>query len=176
VTDLVRFGVAVDRDLVTEFDGHIARRGYATRSEALRDLMRADLVRDAWDRDGETIATISLVYDHHVTELTERLNELQHAHHDVVLCTTHVHLDADHCLEVVIARGPARVIKRLADRLTSAKGVIDGSVTGTSLMAGVLGLPGAPPHEHEHPYPDAPPRRAKKPRKRAAGIRQRARG
>jgi CopG family nickel-responsive transcriptional regulator len=166
MSDLVRFGVAVDEDLIARFDEHIARRGYATRSEALRDLMRADLVRDAWDRGDETIATISIVYDHHVSELTEALNELQHSHHDVVICTTHVHLDADHCLEVIIARGPARVLKQLGDRLTSAKGVINGSVTGTSIAGGAHGHAGhAHPHPHAHPHEpsEQPARRAPKP-------------
>lgn len=151
MTDLVRFGVAVERDLIAKFDEHLGRRGYATRSEALRDLMRADLVRDAWERGDETIATISLVYDHHVAELTEGLNELQHTHHAYVICSTHVHLDAHHCLEVILARGPAHVLKGLADRLTSAKGVINGSVTGTSLVgAGHSHDTAAKDHPHGH--------------------------
>ncbi len=173
MTDLVRFGIAVDQDLITRFDDHIARRGYATRSEALRDLMRADLVRDAWDRGDETIATISLVYDHHVAELTEALNELQHSHHDYVLCTTHVHLDADHCLEVVITRGPAHVLKRLADRLTSAKGVINGSVTGTSLVGAGLD-PRAGAHAHPHPHAAEADRPARAPRKPRIPVRRRS--
>jgi CopG family transcriptional regulator, nickel-responsive regulator len=134
MSDLVRFGVAIERVLLEAFDGHIERRGYENRSEALRDLMRADLARDAWDRGEQAVATISLIYDHHVRELTERLVEIQHEHGDRVVTSTHVHLDHDHCLEVVIARGPASVLKRLADRLIGAKGVISGEVSGMAIV------------------------------------------
>jgi CopG family transcriptional regulator, nickel-responsive regulator len=134
-SDLVRFGVAVDKPLLDAFDEHLARRGYENRSEALRDLVRAELARDAWDRGEEAVATISIIYDHHVRELTERLIEIQHKYGDRVISATHVHLDHHHCLEVVLARGPAKVLKRLADHLIAAKGVISGEVSGMSLVA-----------------------------------------
>jgi CopG family nickel-responsive transcriptional regulator len=133
-TDLVRFGVAVDKPLLDAFDEHLARRGYENRSEALRDLVRAELARDAWDRGEEAVATISIIYDHHVRELTERLIEIQHKYGDRVISATHVHLDHHHCLEVVLARGPAKVLKRLADHLIAAKGVISGEVSGMSFL------------------------------------------
>jgi CopG family nickel-responsive transcriptional regulator len=133
-SDLVRFGVAVERPLLEAFDEHLARRGYENRSEALRDLVRAELGRDAWDRGEQAIATISLIYDHHVRELTERLIEIQHEHGERVISTTHVHLDHHHCLEVVLAKGPANLLKRLADRLIGAKGVISGEVSGMSIV------------------------------------------
>lgn len=133
-SELVRFGVAVERPLLEAFDRHLARRGFENRSEALRDLVRAELARDAWDRGEEAIATISLIYDHHVRELSDRLVEIQHDFGDRVISTTHVHLDHDHCLEVVLARGPANVLKRLADRLIGAKGVVSGEVSGMSIV------------------------------------------
>lgn len=152
-SDLVRFGVAVERPLLEAFDEHLARRGYANRSEALRDLVRAELARDAWDRGEPTIATISIIYDHHVRELTERLVEIQHEFGDRVISTTHVHLDHDHCLEVVLAKGPANLLKRLADRLIGAKGVISGDVSGMSIV-GRPATKGATPKKrrHEHPH------------------------
>ena len=161
-SELVRFGVAVERPLLDAFDQHLARRGYENRSEALRDLVRAELARDAWDRGEQAIATISIIYDHHVRELTDRLVEIQHDYGDRVITTTHVHLDHDHCLEVVLAKGPANVLKRLADRLVGAKGVISGEVSGmsivgragragrTSLAAGAAGAKRAGGHRHEH--------------------------
>jgi CopG family transcriptional regulator, nickel-responsive regulator len=135
MSDLVRFGVAIERPLLEAFDEHLARRGYENRSEALRDLVRAELAREAWDRGAESAATISLIYDHHVRELTERLNAIQHEFGGRIVCTTHVHLDHDHCLEVIIAKGPAAIIKRLADRLLGAKGVLSGSVAGLAVVA-----------------------------------------
>ena len=154
-SELVRFGVAVERPLLEAFDEHLARRGFENRSEALRDLVRAELARDAWDRGEEAIATISLIYDHHVRELTERLVEIQHEFGDRVISTTHVHLDHDHCLEVVLARGPANVLKRLADRLIGAKGVISGDVSGMSIVGRPAAAPGkkkgqAHRHGHDH--------------------------
>ncbi len=154
-SDLVRFGVAVERPLLKAFDQHLTRRGYENRSEALRDLVRAELARDAWDRGAEAIATISIIYDHHVRELTERLVEIQHEFGDRVISTTHVHLDHHHCLEVVLAKGPANVLKRLADRLTGAKGVLSGDISGMSIVgrpAAAAGKKKGAPHRHPHAH------------------------
>jgi CopG family nickel-responsive transcriptional regulator len=163
-SELVRFGVAVDKPLLDAFDEHLARRGYQNRSEALRDLVRKDLARDAWDRGDEAVATISIIYDHHVRELSEHLVEIQHRHGDRVISATHVHLDHDHCLEVVIAKGPAKILKRLADALIAAKGVISGEVAGMSIVgartARKRGAAARPhrhgPHGHVHAHDDDP--------------------
>ena len=125
---LVRFGVAMEKDLLRRFDQVITRRGYENRSEALRDLVRRELDRDAWQSGKPTVATITLVYDHHVRELTERLTEIQHDHGDYIVSSLHVHLDHHHCMEVIAARGPARALKAMADRLLGAKGVLSGDV------------------------------------------------
>lgn len=153
VSDLVRFGVAIEGSLLEVFDEHVARRGYENRSEALRDLVRAELARDAWERGEPTVATISLIYDHHVRELTERLVEIQHEHGERVIAATHVHLDHDHCLEVILAKGPARVLKSMADRLIGAKGVLAGDVTGLSIVGARADSAPKKAKKHAHPHP-----------------------
>jgi CopG family nickel-responsive transcriptional regulator len=130
---VVRFGVSMEEDLLRRFDGLARTRGYATRSEALRDLVRRDLVREEWaDPGAEVAATVSLVYEHHEHHLADALTDLQHLHHAAVVSATHVHLDAHNCLEVVILRGPSAVIRRLADSLLSTRGVKHGGVVATT--------------------------------------------
>ncbi|HVU01155.1 MAG TPA: nickel-responsive transcriptional regulator NikR [Polyangiaceae bacterium] len=130
---LVRFGVAMEGELLSRFDDLIARRGWKNRSEALRDLVRRALDQDAWESGGRVVATVTLVYDHHVRELTERLTEIQHDFGSRIISTLHVHLDHDHCMEVIAARGQAADIKRLTERLLGAKGVLSGDVTAARL-------------------------------------------
>jgi CopG family nickel-responsive transcriptional regulator len=143
--DLVRFGVAMDGELLQRFDDHITQKGYANRSEALRDLVRADLVNAHLKRDGLAVATLTLVYDHHVRELSEKLTDMQHDLGEHVVSTLHVHLDHDHCLEVIVLRGPAGLLQAAADRLLATKGVEHGRLVATA-------LPGHthPPDEHPH--------------------------
>lgn len=136
MADLVRFGVAMDRELLGRFDQLVERRGYQNRSEALRDLVRKELDQDAWQRGTQTVATITIIYDHHVRELTDRLNKIQHDHGELIISTLHVHLDHDHCMEVIAARGPARSLKSMADRLIGARGVESGHVAAAALPAG----------------------------------------
>ncbi len=131
--ELVRFGVAMEKRLLGRFDEVVARRGYETRSEALRDLVRRELDRDAWEMGAHTVATITLVYDHHARELSERLTEIQHDHGEMIVSTLHVHLDHDHCMEVIAARGPADSLRDLADRLIGAKGVLSGGVVAAAM-------------------------------------------
>jgi CopG family nickel-responsive transcriptional regulator len=133
MAELSRFGVAMERELLERFDELCERRGYQNRSEALRDLVRRELDREAWRRGEQAVATITLVYDHHVREVTEKLTEIQHEHSMHVISTLHVHLDAHHCLEVIAARGPARALQRIADRLIGSRGVLSGSVVPAAL-------------------------------------------
>jgi CopG family nickel-responsive transcriptional regulator len=126
---LVRFGVAMDEPLLTRFDKHIHQRGYANRSEAIRDLVRADLAQAGWEHGDRTVATITIVYDHHVRELTQRLNSIQHDYGAHVVSTLHVHLSHHKCLEVIVARGKANVLKKMADELTRTRGVLVGNIT-----------------------------------------------
>ncbi len=131
--ELSRIGVAIDSDLLARFDELIAKRSYSNRSEAFRDMIREELVENAWESpDRDVIGTVTMVYDHHVRMLSDRLIEMQHEHHDLVLSTLHVHLDHRNCLEVVVVKGKASRILQLSDALISTKGVKHGRLTITS--------------------------------------------
>jgi CopG family nickel-responsive transcriptional regulator len=129
---LVRFGVSMDHHLLDDFDALIRQKQYGTRSEAIRDLVRDSLVGQEWDDNQETIGTITIVYDHHVRALTEKLTDMQHRSARLIVSGMHVHLDHDHCLEVLVVRGKGREIKRLADVLIGTKGVKHGKFTMTT--------------------------------------------
>lgn len=137
MADLTRFGVSIDERLLQRFDRLIHEKGWGNRSEALRDLIRDRLVEQDWQDNREVVGTITLVYDHHVRELPERLTELQHDHHESVLSSMHVHLDHHNCLEVIVVRGAAASISDLASHLIGARGVKHGklvtSTTGEAL-------------------------------------------
>ena len=130
--ETIRFGVSLDSDLLDKFDSLAEKRGYKNRSEALRDLMRDYLVKKEWESDEEIVGTITLVYDHHVHELTETLTDFQHDHSSSVLSTLHIHLDHDNCLEVIVVKGTADNVREFADRLISTKGVKHGKLTATT--------------------------------------------
>ena len=142
MADLVRFGVAMERGLLERFDELTGRRGYENRSEALRDLVRRELDRDAWRSGAVTMAAITLVYDHHVRELTDRLTQIQHDHGDFIISTMHVHIDHAHCMEVIAAKGPAEELKAMAERLIGTKGVLSGDVVAARVPDD------AAPHHH----------------------------
>jgi CopG family nickel-responsive transcriptional regulator len=129
---LVRFGVSLGRDLLDRFDALIAKRGYASRSEAFRDLIRGSLVEEEWRKGGEVAGAVTLVYGHHKKDLVNRLTDIQHNAHDLIISTQHIHLDHDHCLEIIAVRGRAEEVCRLADSLRSVKGVLQGSVNMAS--------------------------------------------
>ncbi len=132
--ELSRIGVAIDSDLLAKFDNLIGERGYTNRSEAFRDLIRDELVEKQWESpDAEVLGTVTLVYDHHVRLLSEKLNDMQHDHFHHVLSTLHIHLDRDNCLEVLVVRGQAAMVRKLADALISTKGVKHGRLTITGL-------------------------------------------
>jgi CopG family transcriptional regulator, nickel-responsive regulator len=138
MSDLSRIGVAIDSDLLARFDRHIAQRGYTNRSEAFRDLIRDALVQTtAESPDSSVVGTVTLVYDHHVRMLSDRLIGVQHEHHRAILSTLHVHLDHDNCLEVLVVRGKAAAVHKIADALISTKGVKHGRLTITTSGAGL---------------------------------------
>jgi len=133
VSDLSRIGVAIDTDLLERFDRLIEQRGYTNRSEAFRDLIRDELVQKMWESpDSEVVGTVTLVYDHHVRMLNDKLIDLQHDFHRSILSTLHVHLDHDNCLEVLVVRGKAGTVRKIADALISTKGVKHGRLTITT--------------------------------------------
>ena len=133
MSELSRIGVAIDSSLLKKFDHLIASRGYTNRSEAFRDLIRDELVQHTWERpDSSVVGTVTLVYDHHVRLLNEKLTDLQHDHHKSILSTLHVHLDHDNCLEVLVVRGKSAEVRRIADALISTRGVKHGRLTITT--------------------------------------------
>ena len=124
MAELERIGVSLDKGLLAEFDELIARQGYQSRSEAIRDLVRQQLSRERLaDPQTEAVAAVVLVYDHHATKLTERLIEVQHSNLLQAISSLHVHLDRHDCLEVVVLRGRVREINRLGEQILSMKGV-----------------------------------------------------
>ena len=134
MSELARIGVAIDSDLLEAFDLAIARKGYTNRSEAFRDLIREELNREQGQfADAPVVATITLIYDHHVRLLKERLTELQHQNYHLIASTVHVHLNHDDCLEVLVARGESAQVRSLADQLIATKGVKHGKFTLTAL-------------------------------------------
>jgi CopG family nickel-responsive transcriptional regulator len=134
---LVRFGVSLDHHLLDDFDRHIARKKYTNRSEALRDLIRDNLVGQEWDENKETVGSITFVYDHHIRDLTNKLTDIQHRFQGIILSGMHVHLDHDHCLEVLVVRGKGSDIKKVSDAVLSVKGVKHGKLTMTTTGKGL---------------------------------------
>ena len=133
MADIVRFGISIKEDLLLRFDDLIAEKGYVNRSEAIRDLIRSSLVEnDLSHGEEEAIGTISMVYDHHTRDLADKLTDHQHSHHKEIISALHVHLDHHHCLEVVVAKGCANEIKKLADELIGTKGVKHGKLMMTT--------------------------------------------
>jgi len=137
MADVRRTGVSIEADLLDKFDNLIAKRGYKNRSEALRDLIRESLVSEEIEQNREVVATLSMIYDHHRHDLSNKLNEIQHHSHQNVLAATHVHLDHDNCLEVVIMKGRSGEIKRLADQMLSMRGVKHGKLVITTTGKGL---------------------------------------
>jgi CopG family transcriptional regulator, nickel-responsive regulator len=129
---LTRFSVSIESELLERFLGASSKKGWENRSEALRHLMREALVRDEWSGADEIVGTITIVYDHHKRELTDRLTSIQHDHHDAVLAATHIHLDHDNCLEMIAVRGTASDVQRIADALIGTRGVKHGKLTATT--------------------------------------------
>jgi CopG family transcriptional regulator, nickel-responsive regulator len=127
MSDLRRFGIAIEGELLDQFDELMETRGYTNRSEAFRDLARAELLKESAQKpNANVVGTVTIVYDHHVRLLNEKLTELQHQHHQCVVSALHVHLDHDHCLEVIVLRGKAKDVQQIADTLIATKGVRHG--------------------------------------------------
>lgn len=131
---LARFGVAMDEDLLALFDDLVARRGTAVnRSEAVRDLVRDALVDAEWEEsDEEIVGTVTMVFDHHASDLSEKLDHLQHQHHERIISSMHVHLDAHNCLEVIAVRGTSAQVRAISEALLGTKGVKHGKLVSTT--------------------------------------------
>ncbi len=135
----IRFGVSLDSELLEKFDALCEAKSYSTRSEAIRDLIRKMLVEQEWERSqGNAAGTLTMVYDHHTTGLTQKLTEIQHNVHDVILSTLHCHLDHHNCLEVLVLQGDVEDIKSLGQRLLSCKGVKHGHLGMSTTGEGIV--------------------------------------
>lgn len=145
MSSLVRFSVSLESDLLEQFDHYCHEQHFATRSEAVRQLLRETLTSHEWSADAEdAAATLTIVYDHHRTGLMDKLLELQHRHAELVVSTMHVHLDHDHCLEVIVLRGRASSLQHMAAELKGLKGIHQGHL--------VLARTAAPEHSHSHEH------------------------
>jgi CopG family nickel-responsive transcriptional regulator len=152
-----RITLSIDDDLAAALDRHMKKRRYASRSEALRDILRDAAARDQLDGgtadkgDGFCIATLAYVYDHETRDLGRRLTQAQHRHHDLQVATLHVHLDHDSCLEVSVLRGRSEAVRALADDTVSQRGVRHGQLhVVPAERARGRHSHGGGPHEHEH--------------------------
>ncbi len=129
MSEIVRFSVSLEADLLEQFDRYCKEGKFATRSEAIRQLLRESLTAHAWESDAQdAAATLTIVYDHHRTHLADRLLELQHRHTDMVVSTMHVHLDRHNCLEVIVLRGRAGALQKVASELRGLKGIHKGQL------------------------------------------------
>ncbi|MBA3008352.1 MAG: nickel-responsive transcriptional regulator NikR [Proteobacteria bacterium] len=128
----VRFGISLDEQLLFNFDQLIEQKKYTNRSEAIRDLIRTSLVENKSESTEEAIGTVTLIYNHHVRDLSDKLTEQQHSHHDHIISSLHVHLDAHNCLEVLVVKGTAQEIRQIADELIGVKGVKHGKLVMTT--------------------------------------------
>jgi len=134
MSKVTRFGVSLESQLLNQFDALIKKTGYKNRSEAIRDLIRNRLVRREWEgKEKEIIGILSLVYNHEKREVTETLNRIQHQHIGAIVSSTHIHLDAHNCLEVIILKGKNRIIEKISNQLQSTRNVKHGGLTRTTV-------------------------------------------
>jgi len=120
---LIRFGVSMEEGLLMKFDAILRKAGYNNRSEAIRDLIRKNIVEEEWKK-GEVVAgSIMLVYSHHQRELLEKIMDIQHGFHGIIISTQHVHMDDDKCLEIIVVKGQVEKIKGIYNSLSALKGV-----------------------------------------------------
>ncbi len=131
--EVVRFGVSLEKELLRRFDFLIGEKRYLNRSEAIRDLIRENLVKREWIKGEKVAGVITLVYNHHKRELVNTLTDIQHHYHSLIISTQHIHLDGDNCLEVVVVKGKPKEVESLADRLKATKGVKHSSLIMTTI-------------------------------------------
>jgi len=129
---LVRFGVSLEKDLLRKFDVHRKIKNYANRSEAIRDLIREDLVKAEWSGNKEISGAIILIYDHHKRELLNKITDIQHDFQKMIISAQHIHLDHDNCLEIIALKGSSKEAQELADTLKAIKGVKHGALSMSS--------------------------------------------
>lgn len=132
MAELVRFGVSLSKELLEKFDKLIKERNYTNRSEALRDLIRYELIKKEWVEGDDVAGAITLIYDHHRKDLLNKITDIQHNYQRVIISTQHIHLDHDNCLEIIAVRGNPKDVQRLADTVKAIKGVKHGTLNMSS--------------------------------------------
>ncbi len=138
MSKLKRFGVSLSTDLLDKFDELIENKGYKNRSEAIRDLIREDLISEEWRAgERETVGVFSLIYDHHKNDLSQIINNIQHDNLNIIRASTHIHIDHTNCLEVIILKGRSNEIRELTDLLSSTTGIKHGKLIMTSTGIGL---------------------------------------
>jgi len=123
MADILRFGVSLEKELLARFDRLIKEKNYTNRSEAIRDVIRQELIKKQWQKGGEIAGAITFIYDHHKRELLNKITDVQHDFQKVIISTQHIHLDHNNCLEIVAIKGNPKVAQKLQDNLKSIKGV-----------------------------------------------------
>lgn len=152
--EIQRFGISMPAELLDAFDELITEQGYRNRSEAIRDIVRNYLLQRQWEiPNGQVVGTLTIVYDHHTRGVESRLVDLQHDYGGQIRCTTHVHLDLDNCVEVMVVQGEAEQVRKLADSIISVRGVKHGQLTCTGVVnLGQQNHPHAHQHGHDHTH------------------------
>jgi len=138
MSELVRFGVSLEKTLLVKFDKFIKERNYTNRSEAIRDLIRQELIKKEWLQGEDVAGTITLVYDHHKRDLLNKITDIQHDFQKQIISTQHIHLDHDNCLEIIAARGNPADLQKLADNIRAIKGVKHGTLSMSSVGKNIV--------------------------------------
>ena len=129
MSDIVRFGISLENELLDNFDNLIKRRKYSNRSEAIRDLIRQELLKKDLEEDREVAGAITFIYDHHQRNLLNKIIDVQHDYQDIIQSSQHVHLDHHNCLEIIAVKGNSKEVNKLSDTLKALKGVMHGSLS-----------------------------------------------
>ncbi len=123
MSDLVRFGVSIHKELLEKYDAKIKLENYSNRSNAIADLIRKELIEQEWQENKIITGVITIVFDHHKRDLVNNLTNIQHEHHDLIISSQHIHLDHDYCFEIIVVKGKPKELKNLCSKLKAAKGV-----------------------------------------------------
>ncbi|MFW5997085.1 MAG: nickel-responsive transcriptional regulator NikR [Verrucomicrobiota bacterium] len=129
MSNLVRLSLSLEKSLYDKLERMVRRSGYKNRSEYVRDLIRDQLVEDEWNENQPVVGTITIIYNHHKRMLSETLTDVQHQHHDAILATTHVHLDAEMCAESIIVKASPAHVREITDELRQQKGVLHAALS-----------------------------------------------
>ncbi len=132
MSDLVRFGVSLEKSLLDKFDRFIRERNYTNRSEAFRDMIRQELIKKEWVEGNDVAGAITLIYDHHRKDLLNKITDIQHNYQKVIISTQHIHLDHHNCLEIVAVRGNPSEVQKLMGLMKVIKGVKHGTLSMSS--------------------------------------------